>query len=148
MKKETVTLPKQTLLAARRWYLVDAKGKTVGRLASVIAEVLRGKRNPAFSPHLDSGDFVVVINAKEVRFSGKKWSDKIYYRHTGYPGGIRQTTPEQLRASRPEEILRKAVTGMLPKTPLGRRMAKKLKIYSGPEHPHAAQQPVAFALGE
>jgi len=148
MKKETVTVPQQTLLAARRWYLVDAKGKTVGRLASAIAGVLRGKRNPAFSPHLDSGDFVIVVNAKEVKFSGRKWSDKIYYRHTGYPGGIRQTTAEQLLASRPEEILRKAVTGMLPRTPLGRRMAKKLKIYPGSEHPHTAQQPIACSLGE
>lgn len=148
MKKETVTFSKQALLAARRWYLVDAKGKTVGRLASAIAAVLRGKHNPAFSPHLDSGDFVVVINARHVDFSGKKWSNKIYYRHTGYPGGIRQTTAAQLLASRPEAILRKAVTGMLPRTPLGRRMAKKLKIYPGPEHPHAAQQPVVFSLGE
>jgi large subunit ribosomal protein L13 len=148
MKKETTTLSEHTLLAARRWYLVDAKGKAVGRLASRIAEVLRGKRNPVFSPHLDSGDFVVVVNAKQVKFSGNKWKDKIYYRHTEYPGGIRSTSAEQLLASRPEDILRKAVTGMLPKNPLGRHMARKLKIYPGPDHPHAAQQPVIYPLGE
>jgi large subunit ribosomal protein L13 len=148
MKKETTTFSEHTLLAARRWYLVDAKGKTVGRLASVLAEVLRGKRNPAFSSHLDSGDFVVVVNASQVRLSGNKWRDKIYYRHTEYPGGIRQTSAEQLLASRPEEILRKAVTGMLPKNPLGRHMARKLKIYPGPDHPHTAQQPMLGILGE
>ena len=148
MKKETTTFPEQTLLAARRWYLVDAKGKAVGRLASGIAEILRGKRNPAFSSHLDSGDFVVVVNAKQVKFSGNKWKDKIYYRHTEYPGGIRSTAAEQLLASRPEDILRKAVTGMLPKNPLGRHMARKLKIYPGPDHPHMAQQPAICSLGE
>jgi large subunit ribosomal protein L13 len=127
---------------------VDAKGKTVGRLASVLAEVLRGKRNPAFSFHLDSGDFVVVVNASQVKLSGNKWRDKIYYRHTEYPGGIRQTSAEQMLASRPEEVLRKAVTGMLPKNPLGRHMARKLKIYPGPDHPHTAQQPMVGLLGE
>lgn len=148
MKRETATLPRKALLDARRWYLVDAQGKMVGRLASVIAGVLRGKNNPAFSPHLDSGNFVIVINARQVRFSGKKLRDKIYYRHTGYPGGIRKTSAEQLVASRPEEVLKKAVHGMLPKTPLGRHLAGKLKVYPGPDHPHTAQQPVTFSLGE
>lgn len=147
MKKETITLPQANLRAARRWYLVDAQGKTVGRLASAIAGILRGKNNPSFSPHLDSGDFVVVVNAKQVRFSGKKLQQKIYYRHTEYPGGIRQTSAEQLLVSQPEAVLTKAVAGMLPKTPLGRQLAKKLKIYPGPDHPHTAQQPVSISLG-
>jgi len=106
------------------------------------------KNTPAFSAHLDSGHFVVVINAGQVRFSGKKLRDKIYYRHTEYPGGIRKRSAEQLLATHPEEVLKKAVTGMLPKTPLGRQLARKLKIYPGPDHPHAAQQPVAYSLGE
>ena len=148
MKKETTTYSHQTCLAARRWHLVDAQGKTVGRLASVVASALRGKMNPAFSPHLDTGDFVVVINARQVRFTGNKLQEKIYYRHTEYPGGIRQTLAGQLLKSRPEDILKKAITGMLPKTPLGRRLAKKVKIYPGPDHPHTAQQPVVFSLGE
>lgn len=146
MKKETVTLSGPALLAARRWHLVDAQGKTVGRLASAIANVLRGKHNPAFSPHLDAGDFVVVINAREVRFSGDKLKQKVYYRHTGYPGGIRSTSAEHLLAEQPEKVLKKAVAGMLPKTPLGRSQATKLKIYPGPEHPHAAQQPVTMSV--
>jgi large subunit ribosomal protein L13 len=148
MKRETTTLPRKTALAARRWYLVDAQGKTVGRLASAIAGLLRGKNNPAFSSHLDSGDFVVVINARHVRFSGKKLRDKIYYRHTEYPGGIRETSAGQLLVSHPEEILRKAVAGMLPKTPLGRHLAGKVKIYPNADHPHAAQQPIAYSPGE
>ncbi|MGH7962476.1 MAG: 50S ribosomal protein L13 [Candidatus Binatia bacterium] len=147
MKKETITLPEETLRAARRWYLVDAQGKTVGRLASAVANMLRGKNNPAFSAHLDGGDFVVVINARQVRFSGKKWQQKMYYRHSEYPGGIRQTSAEQLLATQPEAILSKAVAGMLPKTPLGRQLATKLKIYPGPDHPHTAQQPVVVSLG-
>ena len=146
MKKETVTLSGPALLAARRWHLVDAQGKTVGRLASAIAHVLRGKHNPAFSPHLDAGDFVVVINAREVRFSGDKLKQKVYYRHTGYPGGIRSTSAEHLLAEQPEKVLAKAVAGMLPKTSLGRSQATKLKIYPGPEHPHAAQQPVTMSI--
>jgi len=144
MKKETKTLSQQILFEARRWYVVDASGKTVGRLASTIAAALRGKNNPSFSPHLDSGDFVIVVNARNLRFSGEKLRDKIYYRHTEYPGGIRQTSAAEMMASRPEEILRHAVKGMLPKTRLGRQMAVKLKIYPGPEHPHRAQQPLAF----
>jgi large subunit ribosomal protein L13 len=148
MKRETKTLSQKSLLAARRWHLIDATGQTVGRLASSIATLLRGKNNPAFSPHLDCGDFVVVVNASQLQFTGKKLSDKIYYRHTEYPGGIRTTTAGQMLANRPEEILRLAVEGMLPKTRLGHQMATKLKIYAGAEHPHAAQQPLALAVGE
>ena len=148
MKRETKTLSEKSLLAARRWHLVDATGQTVGRLASKIATVLRGKNNPAFSPHLDCGDFVVVINARQLQFTGNKLRDKIYYRHTEYPGGIRTTTAGQMLANRPEEILRIAVEGMLPKTRLGHQMATKLKIYAGADHPHTAQQPLALAVGE
>ena len=148
MKKETKTISRGTLLDARRWHIVDATDKTVGRLASVIASTLRGKNNPAFSPHLDCGDFVVVINARHVRFSGNKLQDKIYYRHTEYPGGIRSTSAEQMLASKPEEVLRLAVEGMLPKNRLGRSVATKLKIYAGSEHPHRAQQPTTLSVGE
>jgi large subunit ribosomal protein L13 len=148
MKKETKTLSQKDLLTARRWRLVDANGQIVGRLASMIAASLRGKNNPAFSPHLDCGDFVVVVNASQLRFTGNKLRDKIYYRHTDYPGGIRTTTAGQMLEKRPEEVLRIAVEGMLPKTRLGHQMATKLKIYAGAEHPHAAQQPLALAVGE
>jgi large subunit ribosomal protein L13 len=148
MKKETKTISRGTLLDARRWYIIDAAGKTVGRLASVIASALRGKNNPAFSPHLDCGDFVVVINARQVRFSGNKLQDKIYYRHTEYPGGIRSTSAGQMLESKPEEVLRLAVEGMLPKNRLGRSLATKLKVYAGSEHPHRAQQPTTLSFGE
>jgi len=148
MKKETTTFSRQSYLETRRWHLVDAKGKTVGRLASAVATLLRGKNNPAFSPHMDCGDFVVVVNAQHLILSGKKLRDKIYYRHTEYPGGIRSISAEQLLAKRPEEILKKAISGMLPKTPLGRQLFGKVKIYKGAEHPHAAQQPKVCALGE
>ena len=139
MKKETSTLSRDRALAARRWHLVDAKGRVVGRLASELADTLRGKRNPAFSPHLDTGDFVVVVNARHVRFTGNKLRQKRYYRHTGYPGGIRSRSAEELMASKPEEVLKKAVAGMLPKNALGRGLAHKLKVYPDAEHPHAAQ---------
>ncbi|NOT58337.1 MAG: 50S ribosomal protein L13 [Deltaproteobacteria bacterium] len=148
MKKETKTLSEKDLLAARRWRIVDANGQVVGRLASTIAASLRGKNNPVFSPHLDCGDFVVVVNASQMRFTGKKLRDKVYYRHTEYPGGIRTTTAGQMLEKRPEEVLRIAVEGMLPKSRLGHQMATKLKIYAGAEHPHAAQQPLALAVGE
>jgi large subunit ribosomal protein L13 len=148
MKKETQTLSRQTHLDARRWHLIDAKGKTVGRLASAIANLLRGKNNPAFSPHLDCGDFVVVVNARHLAFSGKKLRDKTYYRHTEYPGGIRAVSAEQLLATHPEEVLKKAISGMLPKTPLGRQLSGKVKIYRDTEHPHVAQQPADRTHGE
>jgi large subunit ribosomal protein L13 len=148
MKKETKTSSRSALFGARRWHIVDATDKTVGRLATGIATVLRGKNNPSYSPHLDSGDFVVVVNAKRLRFSGNKLQDKIYYHHTEYPGGIRSISAEQMLDSKPEKVLRLAVEGMLPKNRLGRQIATKLKIYAGPEHPHRAQQPVVLSFGE
>lgn len=126
---------------SRSWYLVDASEVTVGRVATQIASILRGKTNPFFTPHLDAGDFVVVVNAEKVRLSGKKESDKIYWRYTGFPGGERATAAMEQREKNPERILYYAVKGMLPKGPLGRRILKKLKVYAGPNHPHLAQQP-------
>lgn len=125
----------------RSWYLVDASGKTVGRLATEIATRLRGKNKPYYTPSVDCGDFVVVTNAEGVSFTGAKWTDKKYYRHTGYPGGLKYETAEGMKEKHPDFILRNAVKGMLPKTKLGRKMLKKLKIYVGSQHPHEAQNP-------
>jgi large subunit ribosomal protein L13 len=125
----------------RNWLVVDANGKTLGRLATQIADVLRGKRKPEYTPHIDTGDFVVVINAEKVAVSGKKRQDKRYYRHSGYPGGLRSRTFEEMLARRPEEIVRLAVKGMMPRNRLSRKQITKLKIYAGPEHPHVAQKP-------
>ncbi len=125
----------------RKWHLVDAEGKILGRLASRIAQILSGKDKPIYTPHLDVGDFVVVINAEKVKVTGGKEEKKIYYRHTGYPGGLKERTYEELLSKRPEDIIRKAVRGMLPKNKLGRQMFKKLKVYTGSEHPHQAQRP-------
>ncbi len=125
----------------RKWYLVDARDKVLGRLATQIAMRLRGKHKPIFTPHADTGDFIVVINADKVKLTGRKWDQKIYYRHSGYMGGLKQITAKDLRRKKPEDILRFAVKGMLPKNSLGRRQLKKLKIYAGPDHPHQAQQP-------
>ena len=125
----------------RKWYLVDAKDKVLGRLATQIAMRLRGKHKPIFTPHADTGDFVVVINADKVTLTGKKWDNKIYYRHSGYIGGLKQITAKKLLEKKPRDILRFAVKGMLPKNSLGRRQLKKLKIYTGSAHPHEAQQP-------
>lgn len=125
----------------RNWYLVDAQGRVLGRLASEIAAVLRGKRKPTYSPHLDNGDHVVVINAEKVVVTGKKRQQKLYHRHSGYPGGLRSRTFAQLIASKPERIIRSAVRGMLPHNRLGRQMLKKLRVYAGPEHPHLSQKP-------
>jgi large subunit ribosomal protein L13 len=133
-------------LAQRRWFIVDAQGKILGRMASEIAKVLRGKNKPIFTPNTDTGDFVIVINAKGVRLSGHKLEDKIYYRHTEYPGGIRTRTAAGLLAQKPEELIHLAVKGMLPKTRLGRKLAGKLKVYPGAEHPHEAQQPEPLAI--
>ena len=130
----------------QKWYVVDAEGKVLGRLATEVAARLRGKRNPMFTPHVDCGDFIIVINADKVRLTGKKWSQKNYYRHSGYMGGLKSITAEKLREKRPEDLVRHAVQGMLPKTPLGRSMNKKLKVYAGSEHPHQAQQPVLLEL--
>jgi large subunit ribosomal protein L13 len=137
---------REDALPDRKWYLVNADGRVLGRLATQVATVLRGKHKPTFTPHVDSGDFVVVVNADKVRLTGRKLADKTYYRHTGYPGGIRQTTAGRLMDERPERVLRSAIVGMLPKNRLGRRLATKLKIYRGEEHPHTAQKPEPLAL--
>lgn len=128
--------------AARRWYIADANGQVLGRLATKVATVLRGKHNPAYSPHLDAGDFVIVINAAQVKLTGKKLTDKVYIRHSGYPGGIRRATAGVLLQKRPTRVVQEAVEGMLPKNRLGRRLATKLKVYAGADHPHGAQKPV------
>jgi large subunit ribosomal protein L13 len=125
----------------RAWFVVDLDGMTVGRVATRIATVLRGKHKAIYTPHVDTGDFVIAINAEKVTFTGKKLHDKKYYRHSGYPGGLSEITAEQQLEKFPERVIEAAVKGMLPKGPLGRRMMKKFKIYAGPEHPHAAQQP-------
>jgi len=125
----------------RKWYVIDAEGKTLGRLASEAASILRGKNKPVFTPHIDTGDYVIIINAEKVQVTGKKRKEKIYKRHTGYPGGLREITFEKLQAKKPEEIIRHAVKGMMPNGKLGRQMYKKLKVYAGPEHKHAAQKP-------
>jgi large subunit ribosomal protein L13 len=126
---------------AREWYLVDAQGQTLGRLATQIADTLRGKRKPQFTPHVDTGDFVVVVNAEKIAVTGNKLDQKRYYRHSGYPGGLRSRTLREQLDRRPTEVLRTAVRGMLPKNRLARRQLTKLKIYAGPEHPHEAQNP-------
>lgn len=125
----------------RRWILVDAEGKVLGRLASYIAVRLRGKYLPTFTPHVDTGDFVVVINAEKIRLTGKKWDQKVYRRHSGYMGGLKETNARKMLQEHPERLLYYAVRGMLPKNRLGRKLLKKLKIYVGPKHPHEAQQP-------
>jgi large subunit ribosomal protein L13 len=132
----------------RDWYVVDAEGKTLGRLATQIADVLRGKRKPEYTPHVDTGDFVIVVNAAKVAVTGNKRADKIYYRHTGYPGGIRSRTLAEMLQRQPDEVIRKAVKGMLPRNRLARRQLTKLKIYAGPEHPHQAQQPKPMEVTE
>ena len=125
----------------REWYLVDAEGKTLGRLATQIADTLRGKRKPQYTPHVDTGDFVIVVNAEKIRVTGNKLDQKRYYRHSGYPGGLRSRTLREQLERRPTEVLRVAVKGMLPKNRLARQQITKLKIYAGPEHPHEAQNP-------
>jgi len=130
----------------RDWLVVDATGQTLGRLATQIADALRGKRKPEYTPHCDVGDFVIVVNAEKVAVTGKKLEDKRYYRHSGYPGALRSRTMGELLERRPEEVLRRAVRGMLPRTRLGRAQLRKLKIYAGPDHPHAAQKPEPMEL--
>jgi large subunit ribosomal protein L13 len=125
----------------RDWYVVDAEGQTLGRLATRIADALRGKRKPTYTPHVDTGDFVVVVNAEKIRVTGDKLESKLYWRHSGYPGGIRSRTLAEMLERTPEEVIRKAVKGMLPRNRLARQQLRKLKVYAGPEHPHAAQQP-------
>jgi len=130
----------------RDWFVVDADGKTLGRMAAEIAHRLRGKHKPEYTPHVDTGDYIIVINADKIAVTGKKESDKMYYRHTGYPGGLKETTLGKLRDRAPARIVEKAVKGMLPKNPLGRAMYRKLKVYAGSEHDHAAQQPQPLEL--
>jgi large subunit ribosomal protein L13 len=131
---------------AREWYLVDADGQTLGRLATRIADMLRGKNKPEYTPHVDTGDFVVVVNAEKIQVTGNKLDQKRYYRHSGYPGGLRSRTLREQLDRRPTEVLRKAVKGMLPKNRLARQQITKLKIYAGPEHPHEAQAPKPLKL--
>jgi len=132
--------------ASHNWYTVDAAGKTLGRLASEVAKRLRGKHKPEYTPHVDTGDYIVVLNASQVKVTGNKTSDKIYYSHTGYPGGLKSISFDKLLAKKPELIIEKAVKGMLPRNPLGRAMYRKLKVYSGVDHPHASQQPQVLNL--
>lgn len=132
----------------RKWLLVDAQGVVLGRLAAKVASILKGKHKPIYTPHVDTGDFVVVINADKIHFTGKKLEDKIYYRHTNYPGGLKAIAAGKLLQEKPEEVILTAVRGMLPKNPLGRDMIQKLKVYAGSEHPHAAQNPEAFNIKE
>jgi large subunit ribosomal protein L13 len=126
---------------ARKWYVVDAEGQTLGRLATQIADTLRGKRKPEYTPHCDTGDFVIVVNAEKIAVTGQKLHEKIYYRHSGYPGGLKKRTLNDMLERRPEEVIRLAVRGMLPKNRLARKQLTKLKVYAGPDHPHAAQKP-------
>lgn len=136
-KKEEVT---------RDWYLVDADNKVLGRIATEIANVLRGKNKPIYTPSVDTGDFVIVVNAEKIALTGKKLADKVYYSHSGFPGGLKEITAGKLLEKKPEDVIRKAVKGMLPKNKLSRSMLSKLKIYAGPEHPHKAQQPKALNI--
>ncbi len=129
-----------------KWWIVDAEGQILGRLATLIASRLRGKHNPLYTPHVDTGDSVIVINADKIRLTGRKWDQKCYYRHSGYIGGLKTTTAKELQKKRPEDIIRFAVKGMLPKNRLGRSLFKKLKVYAGDKHPHSAQQPEGLEL--
>ena len=130
----------------RKWYVVDAEGKTLGRLASEVAKVLRGKNKAIFTPHIDTGDYVIVVNADKIKVTGKKMDQKIYYRHSDYVGGMKETTLKEMMNKKPEDVITLAVKGMLPKGPLGRSMIKKLHVYAGPEHVHAAQQPEVLEI--
>ncbi|MBI4490673.1 MAG: 50S ribosomal protein L13 [Deltaproteobacteria bacterium] len=142
----TYQMKREEALAQRHWYIVDADGKVLGRLASEVARVLRGKHKPSFTPHVDGGDFVIVVNAQRVRLTGKKQKEKLYYRHSEYPGGIRVSTAEKMLADKPEALVRLAVKGMLPKSRLGRRLFNKLKVYAGSGHSHEAQKPQPLAM--
>ena len=135
-------------IANRRWFVVDLDEQTLGRAAARIAHVLRGKHVPSYTPHIDDGDYVVVVNAEKVHLTGRKWADKIYYHHTGYIGGIKGISAQQMREKHPAEIIRKAVKGMLPRGPLGRAQLRKLKVYVGSEHPHTAQRPEPLDLSK
>ena len=141
---KTYTAKKEDI--ERQWFVIDAKDQTLGRMASQIATILRGKHKPIFTPHMDTGDFVIVINAEKIHVTGNRLDQKLYYRHSGYPGGLRSKSLRQMLRDKPEDVIYEAVRRMLPKNNLGRQMLKKLKVYAGPEHPHAAQQPVKLEL--
>lgn len=126
----------------RVWYVIDAEGQTLGRLAARVAAILRGKHKPEYTPHVDTGDFVIVVNAEKVNLTGNKLDKKIYYRHSGYPGGLREMTARQMLQKHPERVIKRAVWGMLPSGPLARKQFKKLRVYAGPDHPHQAQKPI------
>lgn len=130
----------------KKWYLIDADGCTLGRLASEVAKILRGKNKPEYTPFVDTGDYVIIVNAEKIRVTGKKLNQKIYYHHSDYVGGMKEATLKEMLAKKPEKVIELAVKGMLPKGPLGRSMYEKLHVYAGPEHPHAAQQPEAITL--
>lgn len=144
--RKTFQATPTTVEASRSWYIADVEGKTLGRAAAKIASVLRGKHRPTFTRHEDAGDFVVVINAEKIKLTGKKWTDKLYRDHSLFPGGLKTNTAQQLLAKHPEDLVLRAVWGMIPKGPLGRRIYKKLKVYAGSQHPHSAQQPKILAL--
>ena len=139
------TFQAKPLEVTRKWHVIDAKGEILGRLATRVATLLRGKHKATFTPNVDTGDHVIVVNAKEIRLTGKKLKTKTYYHHSGYPGGLKSITAEHLLEKKPTEVVSKAIRGMLPKTSLGKHMAKKLRVYAGPEHPHIAQQPEALS---
>jgi large subunit ribosomal protein L13 len=147
MKGHTQLTTREQALADRRWFVVDAKDQVVGRVATAVANLLRGKGKKNFTPNVDCGDFVVVVNVEGLRFTGNKAADKVYYRHSGFPGGLRSEQAGKVLEKRPDRVLRTAVTGMLPKNRLGRQLAGKLKIYRGADHPHSAQQPTAVVVG-
>jgi large subunit ribosomal protein L13 len=147
MIPKTKSLTKAEAQADRKWHLIDVAGMTLGRAATQIAHLLRGKHKPTFTPNQDCGDFVIVINANKVTLTGNKLADKMYYRHTGFPGGIVGVPAKDLLRRKPQEVIERAVWGMLPKGPLGRRIHKKLKVYATAEHPHEAQQPAVYQIG-
>ena len=142
------TYQQTTAQADHRWYIVDAAGQRLGTLAVRIARALSGKQKPTWTPHIDGGDHVIVVNAEKIELGGRKWQQKVYYRHSGYPGGLKSQSYAELLERQPEELVRRAVRGMLPRTRLGRAQLNKLKVYAGPDHPHAAQQPEPLALPE
>ena len=141
---KTISMNKET--AQNNWYVIDAEGKTLGRMAAEIAHRLRGKHKAEYTPHVDTGDYIVVVNAEKVGVTGKKATDKLYHRHTGYPGGLKTRTFNEMVEKSPEDIIKLAVKGMMPRTPLGRTMLRKLKVYAGAQHPHGAQNPAELTL--
>jgi large subunit ribosomal protein L13 len=145
MERRTWSPKQADTVAGKRWYIVDAEGQVLGRLASVIAATLRGKTKPTYAPHADMGDYVIVVNAEKVALTGKKETQKLYSRHSGYPGGLRRRSVREVRATHPERLIQNAVRGMLPRNVLGDRQFRKLKVYVGPDHPHARQQPEPLA---